>query len=119
LQDQKGVPSKNIIQIPATLSKFIARTIFSGVYLIIMSIDQDITLSIRVQKLISNALQVPDNQIHADLEFGDLPQWDSMGHMEVMLSLEERFGIEIDAEIIASLTSVPTISNYLKENGYA
>lgn len=84
-----------------------------------MSIDQDITLSIRVQKLISNALQVPDNQIHADLEFGDLPQWDSMGHMEVMLSLEERFGIEIDAEIIASLTSVPTISNYLKENGYA
>lgn len=84
-----------------------------------MSIDQDITLSIRVQKLISNALQVPDNQIHANLEFGDLPQWDSMGHMEVMLSLEERFGIEIDAEIIASLTSVPTISNYLKENGYA
>lgn len=84
-----------------------------------MSVDQDTALSERVQNLLSEALQVPGDQVHADLEFGDLPQWDSMGHMEVMLSLEEQFGIEIDAEIIASLTSVPTISNYLKENGYA
>lgn len=84
-----------------------------------MSIDQDTTLSVRVQKLIAEALQVPDDQINADLVFGDLPQWDSMGHMEVMLSLEEQFGIEIDAEIISSLTSVSAISSYLKENEYA
>lgn len=84
-----------------------------------MSVEQDTALSERVQKLLSEALQVPGDQVHAGLEFGDLPQWDSMGHMEVMLSLEEQFGIEIDADIIASLTSVPTISNYLKENGYA
>lgn len=84
-----------------------------------MSVDQDTALSVRIQKLISGALQVPDDQIDADLAFGDLPQWDSMGHMEVMLSLEEQFGIGIDAEIIGSLTSVSAISSYLKENGYA
>jgi acyl carrier protein len=84
-----------------------------------MSIDQDTALSARVQKLIAAALQVPDEQINAGLAFGDLLQWDSMGHMEVMLSLEEQFGIEIDAEIIGSLTSVSAISSYLKENGYA
>ena len=84
-----------------------------------MSIDQDTTLSVKVQKLIAQALQIPNDQINADLAFGDLPQWDSMGHMEVMLSLEEQFGVEIDAEIISSLTSVSAISSYLKENGYA
>ncbi len=84
-----------------------------------MSVDQDTALSVRVQKLIAEALQVPDDQINPSLAFGDLPQWDSMGHMEVMLSLEEQFGVEIDAEIIGSLTSVSAISSYLKENGYA
>jgi acyl carrier protein len=84
-----------------------------------MSIDQDTALSVRVQKFIAEALQVPDDQINPGLAFGDLPQWDSMGHMEVMLSLEEQFGVEIDAEIIGSLTSVSAISSYLKENGYA
>ena len=84
-----------------------------------MSVDQSTTLSIRVQKLLAEALQVSNEQVNADLAFGDLPQWDSMGHMEVMLSLEEQFGIEIDADIIATLTSLPAISNYLKENGHA
>ncbi|MCK4898544.1 MAG: acyl carrier protein [Anaerolineales bacterium] len=84
-----------------------------------MSVDQSTTLSIRVQKLLAEALQVSNEQVNADLAFGDLPQWDSMGHMEVMLSLEEQFGIEIDADIIATLTSLPAISSYLKENGHA
>lgn len=84
-----------------------------------MSVDQSTTLSIRVQKLLTEALQVSNEQVNADLAFGDLPQWDSMGHMEVMLSLEEQFGIEIDADIIATLTSLPAISSYLKENGHA
>jgi citrate synthase len=84
-----------------------------------MSVDQTSTLSVRVQKLLAEALQVSDDQVNADLAFGDLPQWDSMGHMEVMLSLEEQFGIEINADIITTLTSVPAISSYLKENGHA
>jgi len=42
-----------------------------------------------------------------------------MAHMEVLLLLEQYFGIEINAETIASLTSVPAICHHLQENGYA
>ena len=72
----------------------------------------------RVQAILAEALQVPPDEIGPQLAFGDLPQWDSMGHMEVIMRLEESFGIEVNADTIAGLTSVPTICSYLEEQGY-
>jgi citrate synthase len=83
-----------------------------------MNIDQTTTLASRVQQLLIEALQVHADQVNADLAFGDLPQWDSMGHMEVMMLLEEQFGVEINADSIAALTSVPAICSYLVDNGH-
>jgi acyl carrier protein len=84
-----------------------------------MSIDQNLNLSSRVQGLLADAIQVPLDLVSTDLTFGDLPQWDSLGHMEVMLKLEEEFGVAIDAETIARLISVPEICRFLEENGHA
>jgi acyl carrier protein len=72
----------------------------------------------RVQDILAEALQVPPDEISPQLAFGDLPQWDSMGHMEVIMRLEESFGIEVNADTIAGLTSVPAICSYLEEQGY-
>ncbi|MGB9640870.1 MAG: acyl carrier protein [Anaerolineales bacterium] len=70
----------------------------------------------RIQEALALALQVTPETITADLSFGDIPQWDSMGHMEVMMRLEEFFGIEINAETIALLTSVESIRTYLENS---
>ena len=80
--------------------------------------DFSTTLTEQVRDLLAGALQVPAEAVSPDLSFGDLPQWDSMGHMEVMVQLEERFGVEVSADTIAALTSLPAICNYLKENGH-
>lgn len=74
------------------------------------------TLTEQILQTLSLALQVPVEQISADLAFGDLPQWDSMGHMEVMMRLEEFFGVEINADTIAALTSVSAIRKYIEDN---
>lgn len=66
-----------------------------------------------VQTLLARVFQVSAADISPDLGFGDLPQWDSMGHMDVMLSLEEQFGIAIDTDTISELISVPAICAYL------
>ena len=73
-------------------------------------------LTTQVQGALVEALRVPPEQVTPDLAFGDLPQWDSMGHMEVMMTLEAQFGVEISAETIADLTSVPAICAYIGEN---
>jgi acyl carrier protein len=76
-------------------------------------------LSTQVQDLLMKSLRVPADQITPELAFGDLPQWDSMGHMEVMMALEAQYGIEINAETIGSLTSISAICSYIQENHYA
>ena len=66
-----------------------------------------------VQALIAQALQVPPDQVTPEAGLGSLPQWDSMGHMEIMLQLEMQFGVEINADTIAQLTSFPAICERL------
>lgn len=73
-------------------------------------------LTTRIQAVLVEALQVPGEAVTTELAFGDLPQWDSMGHMEVMLRLEEHFGIEINNDTIANLTSVSAIRQHILAN---
>jgi acyl carrier protein len=84
-----------------------------------MDINPPSALVQNIQALLVEALHIPREAATPDLAFGDLPQWDSMGHMEVMLLLEERFGVEISADTIATLTSLPAICTYLQDNGHA
>ena len=80
--------------------------------------NQGLETTGRVQAIVADAIQVPVEMVTPDLAFGDLPQWDSLGHMEVMLRLEEQFGLTIDADLIAQLINIPEICKYLEENGH-
>jgi acyl carrier protein len=73
-------------------------------------------ISEQVQALLADAIQVSPDMITPDLAFGDLPQWDSLGHMEVMMRLEEQFDVEINPDTIAELISIPDICTYLENN---
>ena len=70
----------------------------------------------QTQELVAEALQLPIDQVTPRLAFGGISQWDSMGHMSIMMLLEERFHIAIDAEVIANLTSVTAICDYLDKS---
>jgi len=77
------------------------------------------SLFARVQALLAEAIQVQPELVTPDLAFGDVPEWDSLGHMEVMLRLEDQFGVAVDTDLIARLVSVPEICKYLEGNGHA
>lgn len=72
-------------------------------------------LNQQVQAVLVEALQVEPELVTPELSFGDIPQWDSMGHMEVMMRLEENFGVEINPDTIANLISVPEICTYIDQ----
>ena len=73
------------------------------------------SLEMDVRQLVAAALQLDIDQVSPELSFGDLPQWDSMGHMEVMMNLEVRFGLEVSADTISALTTIPAICQFLEE----
>lgn len=76
-------------------------------------------LQSRVKTVLAGVFQLSPEELPDDLIFGDIPQWDSMGHMEVMMSLEQNFGIEVTADTIGGLTSIQAICSYLEVNGHA
>lgn len=78
-----------------------------------MNTSSNIALIDQIRTVLGQALNIPVDEISPTLAFGDLPQWDSLGHMEVMMRLEEYFEIEINADTIAGLTSVPLIHNHI------
>jgi acyl carrier protein len=79
-----------------------------------MDIAPEANIKERVKDILAEALEVPLADISDDLAIGDLPQWDSMGHMTVISMLEDRFGIEASTDMIAELISLPAILQYLE-----
>jgi acyl carrier protein len=80
--------------------------------------EMDLNLVENVQKALAAALNVDASEINAETQFGDLPQWDSMGHMEVLVALEKEFGVEVTADTITNLVSVPAICEYIEAKNH-
>ena len=78
-----------------------------------MNVNEKNALNEHVRILLADVFQVPPDEVTPQLAFGDLPQWDSLGHMDVMMRLEEQFGVEINTETIAELVSIPAICEYI------
>jgi acyl carrier protein len=76
----------------------------------------DNTLINSVSDLISQTLGISRDQITDGFTYGDVPEWDSMGHMNLMLALEEKYGIQVSADTITNLVSIPAILAYLEDN---
>ena len=67
-----------------------------------------------VQALLAEIFETDAEEISIETQFGDLPKWDSMGHMDLMVALESQFGLEISAESISELISVPAILAHIQ-----
>lgn len=72
-----------------------------------------------LRDVFADVFRISATGIGPETQFGELPQWDSMGHMDLMVALESKFGVEISAETISSLVSVPAIIAHVqaKQNG--
>jgi len=63
---------------------------------------------------IASALHVPVDQVAEDSSGRTIPQWDSIGHMNLVLALEERFNTSFTVEEIMAMRDVATIRTILE-----
>jgi len=68
-----------------------------------------------VKPLIIEYLQLDPQAVTPTLAFGDVPEWDSIGHMALIAALEEKYGIEVTADTISELTSIAAICTHLEK----
>lgn len=63
----------------------------------------------KLQGVMSSVLDVPASVITPETRADDLENWDSLGQMNLMLALEEEFGVSFTPEQITGLLTVPDI----------
>jgi len=74
-------------------------------------------LAEKVENLLAEVLQLPVSTIADDLAMKDVDVWDSLKHMELIVSLEDNFGIQLSFDEIVTMQSVREIKRVLRERG--
>ena len=71
----------------------------------------------KVVEMVAEVFSLDHSRVTPDLRFGVINKWDSLGHINLMLDMEVRFGVDIPPEAIATLLSVKDICAWLKDGG--
>ena len=69
----------------------------------------------RIKNVMASVFEVDSSQINSDTSPDTLESWDSLKHMNLILALEEEFGVEFDDDDIISMISYKLIVLILKE----
>ena len=70
-----------------------------------------------LEVLLATVLQIPATTITDDLAMKDVEAWDSLKHMELILSVEKAFGLELTFDEIVAMQSVHEIKRVLTQRG--
>ena len=68
-----------------------------------------------LKQVMATVLAVPVEAIGPDASADTIPSWDSLHHMNLVLALEQTFGVEIPDEDAADITSYALIKVVLQE----
>lgn len=67
--------------------------------------------------LIAGALHIEASAVNEDTGLAVTPQWDSLAHMRLILSLEEQLGCQLKPEQIVELTKIDDVIMLLENKG--
>jgi acyl carrier protein len=65
--------------------------------------------------IIIEALGLPPDTDVATLSYAGTPEWDSVGHLELITSIEDRFGITIDAADVVEMVDYQALRRLLAD----
>lgn len=68
-----------------------------------------------VDTLIARVLRIPEELVSDALEYRSIAQWDSLTHVNLMLAIEETYGLPIDSDLIVTLSSVAAIRAHVQQ----
>lgn len=72
-----------------------------------------------IQHVMATTLKVAPDKITRETSDKDLVAWDSIAHVNLMMSLEQTFDLSLEVEDFTQLTSVKAILGYLRGQGKA
>ena len=68
----------------------------------------------KLNAVICKALRLPSAGLSDDLKLGEVPTWDSMSHMDLIVGIEEAFHVQFTGDEIADMIQIGTIRAMVK-----
>lgn len=69
----------------------------------------------KLKSVIATVLEIEPTEIDGNSSMDTIEAWDSIKHMDLILSLEEEFGVSVPDEEAGDLTSYALIKLVMKE----
>jgi acyl carrier protein len=69
----------------------------------------------KLTEMLEEILEVPRETIDEDAELRQFPDWDSLKHVRLVVGLQTAYGVELDRDEIAQLTSLSRIRRVLQQ----
>ena len=63
--------------------------------------------------------QFPQASINAESALGSFPEWDSLGHFNLLLLVEQHYAVRFEPQELAELKSLADIQQALQSKGVA
>lgn len=73
----------------------------------------------KLQQTISATLKVAASKITETTRDEDIPTWDSLGQVNLIMAIEQAFDVFVEVEDFGELNSVPAILAFLGKQGVA
>ena len=64
-----------------------------------------------------DALELEEDEVTQDLALGETSEWDSLGHMILISTLEDAFDVSLDSELMTDFDSYQSGLELLKQLG--
>ena len=68
-----------------------------------------------IRKIAAETLNVAEERIELELAAGDIPEWDSLGHVSLLQAVEDHFDIAFDVADAIDAESVEDLVFLVKE----
>jgi acyl carrier protein len=75
------------------------------------AVDEDL------RKFLAGVLKISPKDVDGDLSRSSVQGWDSLFHMDLIVSIEGKYGINLTLEEVMSMSSVAEIENVLELRG--
>lgn len=63
-------------------------------------------------QLVARTLGIPEDRVTDGLEYQSIREWDSLGHVSLMVAIEQEYGVEVDDDLTLELRSVSAIREF-------
>ena len=71
----------------------------------------------RINGVLKRVFDLTDAELAKDLKRADIAKWDSLTHMDLVVSLEQEFAVSFNIDEIIAMDGIANVRSVLKSKG--